>query len=263
MNIDCEVPLRRIIPPEVCPSCGTQLELVGDQLFCKSTSCSAKSIKKLEHYAKTLKIKGLGEKTLEKLAEIDIVDIPDIYSLTLDDLIPITGEKVAIKLLDEIEKSKTVNFATFIAAFSIPLIGDTAGQKMASLNKSLEDITFEDLRSVGIGEKAATNFINWMDEYGHDALQHLPITIINSSNGPTDSSKGTVVVTGTFEKTRSVLEKELRTLGFEPKDSISSKTNYLLLGESKGISSKQKKAQQLNIPIVYSIEELLTKANLE
>lgn len=254
--------LKDIIPPSTCPSCGSDLEWVNDQLFCNNDNCLAKSSKKIEHYAKTMKIKGLGEKTIEKLE--CLTDISDIYRLTPELLYPAVGEKVGDKLLQEIEKSKTVDVATFIAAFSIPLFGSTAASTLSRIEFDfLEEITYKDLRAVGIGDKAATNFINWLQQEWIDNYCNLPIKIIKSPKAPV-SSLGTVVITGTFSESRAVLADKLRQLGFDIKDTVSSKTKYLLSGEDKGNkSSKVKKAEQLNIIIVSSVEELIQKENLE
>lgn len=251
----------KIIPPTNCPSCDSVLELVNSQLFCRSFFCPAKSLKKIEHFAKTMKIKGLGQKTIEKLSFLE--DISDIYELNAQNLVPVVGEKIAEKLLQEIEKSKTVDLATFIAAFSIPLFGSTAASSLSKIDfEYLEEVTYKDLRSVGIGDKAACNFIDWLQEEWVDKYCNLPVKFLKSSKSPA-SALGTVVITGTFSESRNVLGNTLSQYGFDIKDSISSKTKFLLVGESKGISSKVKKAEQLNIMIVYSVEELLQKANLE
>ena len=63
--------------PDVCPSCGTSLKLKNDQLFCNNDSCPAKNSKIVEGFAKTLRIKGLGPKTIEKL-NLEYID--DIYN---------------------------------------------------------------------------------------------------------------------------------------------------------------------------------------
>lgn len=260
-NSNSNVKLIKITQPTNCPSCDSVLELVNAQLFCKNSLCPARSLKKIEHFAKTMKIKGLGEKTIEKLSTLE--DIADIYLLTPEVVFPVIGEKLGEKLLFEIEKSKTVDLATFIAAFSIPLFGSTAAAALSKLDfKDLEEVTYEDLRSVGIGDKAASNFLEWVDAEWIDKYCFLPVTPTKSA-AIKASSLGTVVITGTFDEPRNVLGETLRQLGFDIKESVSSKTKFLLVGESKGISSKEKKAKDLNIQIVYSLEELLTKANLE
>ena len=52
--------MTEIVPPTSCPTCASVLELVNDQLFCRNKLCPAQSAKRVEHFAKTLKIKGLG-----------------------------------------------------------------------------------------------------------------------------------------------------------------------------------------------------------
>ena len=66
-----------------CPSCNSDLIRIKDQLFCKNKTCPAINYKQVINYAKVLKIKGLGEKTIEKLS---LKSISDIYYLTEDNL---------------------------------------------------------------------------------------------------------------------------------------------------------------------------------
>ncbi|MCB7372914.1 hypothetical protein LI003_23765, partial [Bacteroides caccae] len=74
--------------------------------------------KKLEQFCKVLKIKGLGPKSLEKL---NLQDLPELFALEKDDLIAaLDSEKIADKLLLEIEKAKAATLETVLAAFSIP-----------------------------------------------------------------------------------------------------------------------------------------------
>ena len=70
--------LKKILPPTECPSCGGDLTSVNDLFYCYSSNCSAQKQKKIEHFAKTLKIKGLGPATIEKL-EIDDFDQVYLY----------------------------------------------------------------------------------------------------------------------------------------------------------------------------------------
>ena len=69
---------KQIIPPELCPSCDSSLVWENDILYCRNTECSAKNAKMVEHFARTLKIKGLGPKSIEKLG---LENISDIYSM--------------------------------------------------------------------------------------------------------------------------------------------------------------------------------------
>ena len=116
--------MKQIIPPTTCPSCMTQLEWVKDQLYCNNSNCPGKTSKKIEHFAKTLKIKGLGPRTVERL---QISDLHDLYELPLEIMIEaLQSEKLAVKLHREIENSKQVDLVDLLPAFSIKLIGRSA-----------------------------------------------------------------------------------------------------------------------------------------
>ena len=96
--------MKQIIPPTHCPSCMTELEWVKDQLFCHNNNCSGKTSKKIEHFASTLKIKGLGPATLDKL---QIQEYEELYNLTVSQIQERLGsQRLAEKLFVEIEKSK-------------------------------------------------------------------------------------------------------------------------------------------------------------
>ena len=112
--------LREIVPPTECPSCGSTLAVVNDLLYCHSSNCVAQKQKKLEHFAKTLKIKGLGPATIEKL---NIFDFDEIYIWSVDDLCEKLGEKLGTKLHAEIQNSASAPLDLVLPAFGIPLIG--------------------------------------------------------------------------------------------------------------------------------------------
>lgn len=248
--------LIKIEPPTNCPTCDSPLELVKDQLFCRNTSCSAQINKRIEHYAKVMKIKGLGPKTVEKLS---LESINDLYELTIKDLSNHLGDRMASKLYKEIEGSKTTDLATFISAFSIPLIGTTAGSKLAKVTSSIEDISFKTCKSAGLGDIASANMLNWIAEEWENEYKLLPVKIIKTTIQKASPSLGlTVVLTGKLEGyTRSKLKTELEALGFDIKSTVSSKTNVVLAGANKNPTSTETKAEKLGIPITYSIAELI------
>jgi DNA ligase (NAD+) len=210
-----------------------------------------------------MKIKGLGPKTIEKLAEEELLwDIYDVYTLTVEDLSPILGEKISTKLIQEIEASKTPSFGTFISAFSIPLVGATAGKKLESVVNDLEDLLELDsgsCKEAGLGNVVTTNLLNWISEYFCYTYfiytKYINITSIKAINVP-KKNLGTVVITGKFDKSRDAMSRELELMGFDVKSTISSKTNYLLCADLASASSKVKKAQSLGIKTITSIDEL-------
>ena len=85
--------------PTDCPSCGSKLEQVNSQLFCRNISCEAQSSKKVEAFAKKMKIKGLGPSTISKL---ELTHISEIYELDKDYLVSILGDKTGTKIQKKI-----------------------------------------------------------------------------------------------------------------------------------------------------------------
>src|SRR5690348_1165812 len=121
----------KIEPPTNCPSCDSLLINRNDILYCQNSECGATAAKRVEHFAKTLKIKGLGPSTIEKLL---LNNINEIYEIDLAYMIfYLKSEKLAIKLFDEIEKSKQTQLNTLLPAFGIPLIGKTAADKLSKV----------------------------------------------------------------------------------------------------------------------------------
>ena len=72
--------MQAILAPEVCPSCGSPLEWKNDMLYCESILCPAQIQKRIEHFARSLKIKGLGPKSIEKLGLTSLLDICLLYT---------------------------------------------------------------------------------------------------------------------------------------------------------------------------------------
>ena len=153
--------LREIVPPTECPSCGSTLAVVNDLLYCHSSNCVAQKQKKLEHFAKTLKIKGLGPATIEKL---NIFDFDEIYIWSLDDLCEKLGEKLGTKLYAEIQNSASAPLDLVLPAFGIPLIGKSATKKLSETVTSITEINADTCERAGLGPKATENLCNWLDK---------------------------------------------------------------------------------------------------
>lgn len=241
--------------PSNCPSCSHILERVKNQLFCKNTNCEAQSSKRVINFCNKSRIKGFGEKTLEKL---QIKDIPSLYELTEKELVDILGEKMGTKLSAELEASRKMNLATFISALSIPLIGRSAADKLVTIITSIEDISQKTCKDAGLGDKATASLLRWkLDEYPN--YSKVSLTLYTDIPINTQSSIDiTVCCTGKIEgHTRNSLQDFLNSIGVKVTSSVSTKTNYLVCEELKG-SSKEKKAESLKIEII-SLTELLNR----
>ena len=244
--------------PTVCPCCSYPLELVNDQLFCRNTACGAQLGKKLEHFCKTLGIKGMGPKTVEKL---DLQDLTELFYLDLDAVTQaLSSEKTAAKLLDEIERAKTADLATVLASFSIPLVGNTASKKICEVVDHISQITYETCKSAGLGDKVTENLVGWLQTDFPDLQEFLPFSFKSNRNSSTSSNNNskTVCITGKLfsYKTKADAHTALEAAGYRAVESVTKTTDYLVDEEDKA-STKRKKAESLGIPIITNLNTFL------
>ena len=249
--------MRQIIIPTHCPACNSELETVKDQLFCRNPHCPAQSSKKVEHFAKTLKIKGLGAATIEKL---DLQDYHDIYSFDEEELIELLGsEKLGAKLFAEIENSKSADLITLLPAFSIPLIGRSASNKLTRQVSNISEITYQKSTDVGLGPKAASNLIDWLvNQFHSNEYYKLPFSFSCERISEVSYNKGVVCITGKLKSypTKAAAQKVLQSHGFETKDNLT-KDVTILLNESGIESAKTNKAQAMGVTIYDNIKKLI------
>lgn len=245
--------MKFIEEPTECPCCSYKLEKVNDQLFCRNTACTAQINGKVQHFAKTLGIKGFGPKTVEKL---NIQELTEIFYLDFDEVATAVGDKVAIKLLDEIERSKGSDLATVLAAFSIPLIGGTASSKLAAIVANIEEITYEKCKEAGLGDKATQNLLNWLDTDYVVLKEFLPFNFESKKQTNVNAKK--VCITGKLKsfKKKADAEESLRAAGYTLVDSVTKQTDILVDEEGK-MSSKREKAVQYGIQIITDLNDLL------
>ncbi len=248
--------MRQIIIPTHCPACSTELDVVKDQLFCVNPDCPAKSSKRIEHFVKTLKIKGLGKATIEKL---DLQDYHQVYSFTEEELITLLdSEKLGVKLFAEIENSKSADLTTLLPAFSIPLIGRSASNKLTKKVSNISEITYQTCIDSGLGPKAASNLMDWLvNQFHSNKYYELPFSF-SCEKPKVTYTKGIVCITGKLKSypNKAAAQKVLQSHGFETKDSLT-KDVTILLNESGIESAKTNKAQQMEIKIYNNIKQLI------
>ena len=247
---------KQIIPPELCPSCDSSLVWENDILYCRNTECSAKNAKMVEHFARTLKIKGLGPKSIEKLG---LENISDIYSMDKSFMVSRLGSTlVSDKLLQQINDSKTAGLQELLPAFSIPLFGRTASEKLCQKVSNINQISKEVCSAVGIGPKTTENLMTWYEKSYKSSYHTLPFSwkAVNSTETPLEGPE--VVITGKLVsfKTKEIAKAVLQKNGFLVKNSVTKNTEFLV-NESGIPSAKTKKAEAEGISIVTNINELL------
>ena len=260
--------------PNTCPTCGYPTEVHNENgsktLHCTNPACKAKLINRLVNFVsrKCMNIDGLSEETLTKFVEWGwIKNLFDIYNLT-PHYIELSkangfGARSVKKLQEAIENSKNVELDHFIAALSIPGIGTAQAKELAKKFKTWEafenagcgNFDFSQLNS--FGEVANKNIHNWFyTMYQEDRIPQLVRNLHfigkNNANKDDDLAGLTFVITGTLNhfENRDALKKELEAHGAKVSGSVSAKTSYLINNDINSTSSKNKKAMQLNIPIV-------------
>ena len=259
--------------PKTCPTCGYPTEVHNENgsktLHCTNPACKAKLINRLVNFVsrKCMNIDGLSEETLTKFVEWGwIKNLFDIYNLT-PHYIELSkangfGTRSVKKLQEAIENSKNVELDHFIAALGIPGIGSAQAKELAKKFKTWE--AFEDAgcgdfdfgRLDGFGDVANKKIHHWFASmYQEDRIPQLVrnLNFIHNKSINAQSLAGmTFVITGSLNhfENRDALKKELESRGAKVSGSVSSKTNFLINNDVNSTSSKNKKAMQLNIPIV-------------
>ena len=241
--------------PTHCPCCNYKLELVNDQLFCRNQACDAQLSKRVEHFCKTMNIKGMGAKTIEKLG---LADITELYYLELDEISELLGSiKVAEKLLAEIDKSRSAPLNQVLASFSIPLVGNTASAKISGVVSHIDEINLETCKQAGLGDKVTQNLLGWLELDFKEIREFLPFSF-RSETSVANTSGPVVCVTGKLSsyKTKAEAYKQLTEHGFRISESVTKTTDYLVDEEDKS-STKRKKAEQLGIQIITNLNTFL------
>lgn len=264
--------------PSYCPVCEHQTEMIKDNdtevLMCTNPYCKGKLLGRLSHFVskKGMDIDGLSEETLRRFIDLGwLKNIFDIYCLPVhfDKLSKMDGfgMRSVAKLQNAIENSKTTDLQHFIAALSIPNIGTSQSKELAKVFKTWDDFSvagfgdYDFSQLDGFGEVLNKNIHTWFKTmYDEDRIGQLirNVTIVKDEDDiSSDKLSGKLfVITGSLNhyKNREELKNILETNGAKVGNSISSKTSYLINNDINSNSSKNKKAKQLNIPIITEEE---------
>lgn len=257
--------------PDVCPVCGAKVERDEDGAFlrCTGAECSAQLVRIISHFTSrdAMDIEGLGESIVEALVDNGLIkSSADIYYLTLDDIKSLwkSGTTAAKKLLAAIERSKGQDVSRLIYALGIRQVGAKTAKVLARHFGSLDALaaaTAEELMMVeDVGSITAENIAGWFAQLqSRHLIERLRQAQVNFNclQEVTDTrfAGKTFVLTGALQMfTREEATEKIELLGGKVAGSVSKKTTYVVVGENAG--SKEKKARELNIPIL-SEEEFL------
>lgn len=263
--------------PDKCPICGQPTRIVKENdsevLVCTNDNCKGKLLGKLTHAVSrnALNIDGLSEATIEKFINLGWLNsIKDIYNLSehKDEMKNLDGfgSKSVDKLLNSIEQSRNTNLQRFLYSLSIPLLGNSASKDIAefcgnnfnSFVGALTEGGKDAFTSInGIGEALGKSIINYWNKHSEEIMDLAQKFTFSKDEKiekvENDKINGKVfVVTGSVNhyKNRNELKTDIEKNGGKVSGSISSKTSYLINNDIDSNSSKNKKAKELNIPII-------------
>lgn len=200
--------------------------------------------KVMEHFVKTMEIKGLGPANIEKMG---ITHPVDIYEEDNWDELGAVGAKIE----EEISKSKAKPYETVLAALGIPGVGKSTAklivQKIPTF-KNLKDIQYVDIK--GIGPATIDSILAWLEE-NEEWVSQLPLQLEQSISVVELISTTTrkVCITGKMDMTRNDLADILEKLGYKVTSTVT-KDCYALITGGDTSSSKYLKAKQLGITVV-------------
>ena len=210
----------------------------------------------MEHFASTLKIKGMGPSTIQKLR---INTIPQIYELSLGEMVEsLNSEKLAVKLFDEIQDSKKASLSEVLPAFSIPLIGRSASSKLCAVISSIYDLNEAVCTTAGLGPKASNNLLDWYNSKFLREYKWLPFSFESTEVTSVIEPKGVICISGklTSFKTKAEAEKALTSRGYLIKSSVTKEVTHLV-NESGLESSKTKKARDSGVSIITNLNQFI------
>ena len=259
--------------PKTCPCCGKPTEVKytdnSKVLMCTNPDCAAKKLARFTHFVsrKCMNIDGLSERTLEALISNNLIkNFRDIYHLNehIDKLYTIDGmgKKSVENLLNSIEKSRDVKLENFIASLGIPNIGLSAAR---SISKKFNGSHYDFVQALSggydfsqiddFGEITNKSLHDWWDS--KDPMVVLLPMEVNfivendaSSNASLDGKSFCITGSLTHYANRDALVKAIDDNGGKYVSSVSKKTDYLINNDKTSTSGKNKKAIDLNIPII-------------
>ncbi|MCD7864007.1 MAG: NAD-dependent DNA ligase LigA [Lachnospiraceae bacterium] len=263
--------------PHICPVCGgdTKIKSIkeGQFLYCTNPDCAAKKIKSFSLFVSrdALNIDGMSEATLEKFIAAGFLHkFRDLYHLEAhrDAIVSMEGfgEKSCDNLLQAVENSRQTTLAKLIYALGIAGIGlATAKLICRHFDNDYDRISHasvEELLEIdGVGEVLANAFSDYFRDESNcrDVEELLSELVLEQEEISVDAQrlKGlTVVITGDLNlyENRNQLKEAIEALGGKVTGSVSAKTSVLVNNNPASTSNKNKKAKELNIPIMTEEE---------
>lgn len=263
------------ILPTKCPYCNSDIELITNnestEMYCTNPNCNAKLLNILSYFVSKpcMNIVGLSEASLKLFLDKGWITNPiDIYTKLLSkysDIVRLEGwgEKSASKLKQSITNSINIKLENAINALGIAGIGVKVSKDIAKYceynwHNFIDESYYNSFCNIeGIGDimyKTLYDYITNNKNYIIELFNHFNFIdkVVEFSNAAPNILHKTFVITGSLTqfKNRNELVNKIESLGGTVTGSVSAKTDYLINNDIDSNSSKNKKAKELNIPII-------------
>lgn len=261
--------------PVMCPVDGSKI--IKDKVIyrCSNPKCGARHKQSLYHFISrsAFDVRGLGKKIIDRFLDEGLIgDSADIFTLKEDDIAVLErfGEKSADKIVREINEHRKISLSRFLYSLGILHVGEETARLLAqvisnsqfpiskpvSVLKAFQRLTLGDLQEIpDIGPRVAESIYGWFREkYNIALLEKLEKVGVEIKDEKLKTKnlklKAKIfVLTGTLTSlSREEAREKIRILGGEISESISKKTNYVVVGENPGL--KYNKAKKLGVKII-------------
>ena len=255
--------------PDLCPVCGTPVVKSDDDAMhrCPNSSCPVQFFELLKHFVSkgAANIDGLGEQWCRILIEQNLVsDVADLYYLRKEQLLELDrmGDKLATKIMDNIEASKSRPLARLLYALGILHVGTEVAELLTQNYDNIEQISGasqDDLTEIpGIGPKIAASIVAYFEVPSNQEviakLLQAGVVLRQEARPQADAGEMpfsglTFVVTGTLSsQSRNEAESRIKELGGKVTSSVTRNTSYVVVGAAPG--SKAAAAERLGTTIL-------------
>ena len=262
---------KDFVMTKTCPICGSTLVKHENEsaYYCENNNCDRRQIESLIHFAsrEAMNITGFGERIIEDFYNFGYIkSIVDFYKLDtiseeLKDLEGF-GNKSIENLLNEIENSKHNSLERLLFGLGIRYVGRKTAKILAKKYKNLYNLfeaSEEELTNIpDVGKKIAGSVYEYFNNFDNrlliDNLHDLNINMdyLGEESSNENFTDKTFVITGTLSHSRDEIKEKIESVGGKVSDSVSKKTDYLILGDNPG--SKYDMAIALGIKIIHENE---------